>query len=104
MIFVSAIISLDCFGLDELERMRVSGELRKACSKRGATPQPKNRVNTTLRLMELRKIMRSETKLLQSGGIDAYIITSADEHQVSFLYGTFLLLRINLFRVSENDN
>lgn len=69
--------------MDELQRMRASGELRKACSKRGAAPQPPNRVNTTMKLIELRQIMRTET-ILRSKPIQAYIVTSSDEHQVRY--------------------
>lgn len=76
-------VPLCCFGLDELQRMRATGELRKACSKRGAAPQPPNRVNTTSKLIELRQIMKMET-ILRDKPIDAYIITSSDEHQVNY--------------------
>lgn len=62
--------------------MRITGELRKSCSRRGATPQPKNRVNTTALLSRLRAIMQQQTKL-RDKAIDAYIVTSDDEHQVS---------------------
>lgn len=71
-----------CLGMDELQRMRASGELRKACSKRGAAPQPPNRVNTTMKLIKLREIMKTET-ILRDKPIQAYIVSSSDEHQVN---------------------
>jgi hypothetical protein len=44
--------------------------------------QPVNRVNTTLRLQQLRVAM-SATKLVRGAPLKAYIITSDDEHQVN---------------------
>lgn len=44
--------------------------------------QPINRVNTTLRLQQLRVAM-SATKLVRGAPLKAYIITSDDEHQVN---------------------
>lgn len=43
--------------------------------------QPINRVNTTLRLQQLRVAM-SAAKLVRGAPLKAYIITSDDEHQV----------------------
>lgn len=43
--------------------------------------QPINRVNTTLRLQQLRVAM-SAVKLVRGAPLKAYIITSDDEHQV----------------------
>lgn len=55
---------------------------RKACSKSGIPIQPPNRVNTTSRLIELRKAMSSEP-MLRDLPIDAFFITTDDDHQVS---------------------
>lgn len=65
-----------------IERMRISGELRKACSKRGNAVLPPTRVNTTMRLLELRKIM-NKSIIIEEDPIDGYIITSDDDHQVN---------------------
>lgn len=43
--------------------------------------QPINRVNTTLRLQQLRVAM-SAVKLVRGAPLKAYIVTSDDEHQV----------------------
>ncbi|CAH0552784.1 unnamed protein product [Brassicogethes aeneus] len=67
-----------CSGYNE--ELKIKGELRKACSKRGHIRQPERRVNTTTRLIELRKLMKSELTLGTSA-IDAYIVFSGDEHQ-----------------------
>ena len=44
--------------------------------------EPINRVNTTLRLQQLRVAM-SAVKLVRGAPLKAYIITSDDEHQVT---------------------
>ena len=62
--------------------LRATGELRRACSRRGAVKQPKNRVNTTGRLQALRRVMQNEIAM-DDKKIDAYLITPYDEHQVS---------------------
>ncbi|XP_066253724.1 xaa-Pro aminopeptidase ApepP-like isoform X1 [Euwallacea similis] len=62
------------------EELIERGELRKACSKRGNPIPPARRVNTTMRLIEMRQIMKSEV-ILGTRPIDAYIVTSSDEHQ-----------------------
>ncbi|XP_045466306.1 xaa-Pro aminopeptidase 1-like [Harmonia axyridis] len=67
-----------------IERMRISGELRKACSKRGNAVLPATRVNTTMALLQLRKIMNQST-VIGEDAIDGYIITSDDEHQTEFV-------------------
>lgn len=64
----------------ELEEARRNGELRKACSKHGHPVQPERRINSTTRLIELRKIMESEL-ILATTAVQAYLITSSDEHQ-----------------------
>ncbi|XP_076251360.1 xaa-Pro aminopeptidase ApepP-like isoform X1 [Rhynchophorus ferrugineus] len=77
VILLFCIISLvQCYDQELLEK----GELRKACSRRGNAVQPSRRLNSTSRLIELRQLMRSEVRL-QTLPIDAYIITSSDEHQ-----------------------
>ncbi|CAH1975267.1 unnamed protein product [Acanthoscelides obtectus] len=70
-------LCLYTFNLD-LEKQR--GELRKACSKYGHIAQPARRVNTTMRLAAFRNLMTDETVLLTLP-IQAYLITSSDEHQ-----------------------
>ncbi|KAK9874996.1 hypothetical protein WA026_005809 [Henosepilachna vigintioctopunctata] len=67
-----------------IEEMRKSGELRKACSKRGNAILPATRVNTTMQLLHLRDIMKRST-VMGEDPIDAYIITSDDEHQTEFV-------------------
>lgn len=69
------------FCLSELELAKQKGELRKACSKFGHAIQPRRRVNTTLRLSELRNLMVSEVHL-GTLPVQAYLVTSHDEHQV----------------------
>lgn len=49
-----------------------------------AQDQPINRVNTTLRLQQLRVAM-SAVKLVRGAPLKAYIVTSDDEHQVNYL-------------------
>ncbi|GLV45292.1 uncharacterized protein CBL_05392 [Carabus blaptoides fortunei] len=56
------------------------GSRRKACSFRGILPQPPGRVDTTQRLTNLREHMVRESAV-EGHAIDAYIITSGDEHQ-----------------------
>lgn len=63
------------------EELRATGELRKACSKRGTPLQPASRTNTTSRLISLRGVMNSSIDLADFT-IDALLITSDDEHQV----------------------
>lgn len=58
-------------------------ESRKACSKRGTPLQPDSRTNTTSRLINLRKVMTSSTDLADFT-LDAFLITSDDEHQVVY--------------------
>ncbi|XP_044757576.1 probable Xaa-Pro aminopeptidase P [Coccinella septempunctata] len=67
-----------------IERMRISGELRKACSERGNAVLPATRVNTTMRLIQLRELMNKST-VMGEDSIDGYIITSDDEHQTEFV-------------------
>ncbi|XP_048517336.1 xaa-Pro aminopeptidase ApepP isoform X1 [Dendroctonus ponderosae] len=62
------------------EEMIAKGELRKACSKRGNPLPPPARVNTTMRLIAIRQLMSSEVQL-GTHPVDAYIVTSSDEHQ-----------------------
>ncbi|CAG9768775.1 unnamed protein product [Ceutorhynchus assimilis] len=62
------------------EELIQKGELRKACSKRGNAAPPPQRVNTTMRLIALRELMSSEVRLF-THPVDAYLITSSDEHQ-----------------------
>ncbi|XP_025832435.1 xaa-Pro aminopeptidase ApepP [Agrilus planipennis] len=69
--------------VEQYLRARERGELRKACSTRGAAPQPPSRVNTTARLIALREVMRDEIQLKEQP-IDAYIITSYDEHMTEY--------------------
>lgn len=57
------------------------GAIRKACSKRGYVPQPPSRIDTTQRVKKLREHMMRETSV-EGQTIQAYIITSDDEHQV----------------------
>ncbi|KAJ8921864.1 hypothetical protein NQ315_008496, partial [Exocentrus adspersus] len=66
--------------ISELELDKQRGELRKACSKFGHATQPERRVNTTVRLRKLREVMTSEI-ILGTSAIDAYLVTSSDEHQ-----------------------
>lgn len=68
----------------ELELAKEKGELRKACSKFGHAIQPRRRVNTTSRLIELRQLMASEVHL-GTLPVQAYLVTSHDEHQVNSL-------------------
>ncbi|CAH1279761.1 unnamed protein product [Diabrotica balteata] len=64
----------------QLEEDRKNGELRKACAKHGHAVQPARRLNSTDRLIKLREAMVSEVKL-ETSAIQAYLITSSDEHQ-----------------------
>uniref|UniRef100_A0A6P7GWA3 Xaa-Pro aminopeptidase ApepP-like n=1 Tax=Diabrotica virgifera virgifera TaxID=50390 RepID=A0A6P7GWA3_DIAVI len=64
----------------QLEEDRRNGELRKACAKHGHAVQPARRLNSTERLIKLREAMVSEVKL-ETSAIQAYFITSSDEHQ-----------------------
>lgn len=77
--FLSVFVTVG--GYSELEKEKINGELRKACSKYGHAVQPVRRVNTTSRLILLRRMMRSEA-ILGTLPIDAYFVTSSDEHQV----------------------
>ena len=52
--------------------------------------QPVNRVNTTIRLQQLRSAMAS-AKLVRGAPLKAYIITSDDEHQVKFFIHSFIV-------------
>lgn len=76
------------------EELRATGELRKACSRRGTPLQPASRANTTSRLINLRRVMNSSVDLADYT-IDAFLVTSDDEHQVGRLElsSSFLLLR-----------
>ncbi|KAL1490820.1 hypothetical protein ABEB36_013449 [Hypothenemus hampei] len=62
------------------EELIAKGELRKACSKHGNAIPPARRINSTLRLIELRQLMDSEVRL-GTHPVDAYLVTSSDEHQ-----------------------
>lgn len=66
----------------ELEKKQ-NGTLRKACFEFGHARQPERRVNTSARLARLREIMRTNTAIKELA-IDAYIVTSNDEHQVLY--------------------
>ncbi|XP_018568972.1 xaa-Pro aminopeptidase ApepP-like [Anoplophora glabripennis] len=62
------------------QEKKQNGTLRKACFELGHARQPERRVNTTLRLAKLREVLRSSITLKELP-IDAYIVTSTDEHQ-----------------------
>lgn len=64
----------------DLEK-KIKGTLRKGCPGFGHARQPERRVNSTLKLARLREVMRHST-ILKELPIDAYIVTSTDEHQV----------------------
>lgn len=66
------------------ETLRTTGELRRACSRRGAAKPPPGRINTSDRLKALRRVMQMDT-IIQTISIDAYIITSDDEHQTEYV-------------------
>ncbi|XP_074035620.1 xaa-Pro aminopeptidase ApepP isoform X2 [Leptinotarsa decemlineata] len=78
LIFLCCCTLVLCYS--ELEREKQRGELRKACSKFGHAVQPIRRVNTTMRLQQLREKMTSEV-ILGAPAIQAYLVTSSDEHQ-----------------------
>ena len=61
-----------------------------------AQDQPINRVNTTLRLQQLRVAM-SAVKLVRGAPLKAYIVTSDDEHQV-IIYLLFFLFFVFFFQ------
>lgn len=71
---------------DDCNRLKrlMSGKYRKGCpcNNRGSAIQPDARVFTTFRLGQLRKLMVNET-VTKGHHLDAYIIPSKDEHQVS---------------------
>lgn len=58
------------------------GSLRRLCPPMQNVPQPVERVNTTLLLRRLRVEMRKNT-LTQGPPMDAFIITTDDDHQVN---------------------
>lgn len=58
-----------------------AGAVRRACSKRGYVAPPPSRVITTDRVQRLREQMTRENSVLDTP-LDAYLITSDDEHQV----------------------
>lgn len=65
----------------EYSKLFERGELRRACSERGTPPQPPSRVNTTERLLLLREAMRN-VFVVNGQTLDAYLVTSDDDHQV----------------------
>lgn len=77
------------------------GSIRKACSKRGYTPQPPSRVDTTDRIRRLRIEMSKENSV-EDKPLDAYLITSDDEHQVKIIlviyisFRTFIVLFLSI--------
>ncbi|XP_050313116.1 xaa-Pro aminopeptidase 1-like [Anthonomus grandis grandis] len=79
-ILLNIILALIAGATASEQELITTGELRKLCSKRGNAIPPPRRVNSTLRLRNLREMMISEVKL-GTHPIDAYLVTSSDEHQ-----------------------
>lgn len=69
--------------LNDKEKRIRQGTERKACSKFAVLPQPPSRVNTTERLIKLRKIMSQPTQIADILGLQAVVVTTDDEHQVN---------------------
>ena len=73
------------------------GSQRKLCPPMDNVPQPPNRVNTTLRLHKLRTEMK-RMNVIQMAPIDAYIITTDDDHQV---LSTFINLTRDVYPLAD---
>lgn len=67
----------------QLKDLIRSGKFRRACSDVVNIVQPPNRVFTTERLQNLRYLMRNTSFTKDQRLLDAYIVPSQDEHQVS---------------------
>lgn len=70
------------------EPIPLPGSVRKACSRRGYITQPASRVETTDRIQRLR-IEMSRDNSVQDKPLDAYLITSDDEHQVGTTFNNY---------------
>ncbi|KAK5650517.1 hypothetical protein RI129_001546 [Pyrocoelia pectoralis] len=71
--------------LSPYEKRIASGELRQACSNIGLLPQPPRRVNTTGRLIALRKLLNDPAELKDPFPLHALLVTSDDDHQTEFV-------------------
>lgn len=71
--------------LTDYESRIASGEFRKACSNVALLTPPLGRVDTRTRVKALRDFMSTPSLLQNAQTLQAVLVTSHDEHQVSIL-------------------